>query len=304
MNTDEAIRLLAETVKVTREDVARAKTWLVQTKGGATQQLIDGWLTPQQAVVPGNTKVDLYADDSAQQITKYARAFSLRLAFHQAQWELIAAGELFPCDTFDYWQASLGYRHQGYSGGLDIKDIGCPFPKAVMFPPLASKPSTDPDIFLKGLDCMSLHDGILEAIEQALLCFQRGLYMPATVMMAAAAEATWTECGIAVAKQLSDTKLDATVNDSYASISKKIAQIQKTLQTLNGKTLLKKAGRSPADVDNAEIWTTNLRERRNALHWGKAKSFIADHSETASLMMGAPLHIGTLEAIRTMKNPG
>lgn len=85
MNTDEAIRLLSETVNVTREDIARAKAWLVQTGGGATQQLAEGWLTPQQAVVPGNASVDLYADDSAEQIAKYARAFSLRLAFHQAQ---------------------------------------------------------------------------------------------------------------------------------------------------------------------------------------------------------------------------
>lgn len=301
MNTDDATKLLETTVKVTREDIARAKAWLVQTKGGHTQQLVEEWLTLQQAVVKVNASVDLNADDSAEQIEKYARAFSLRLAFYQAQWELIATGELFPCGSFDYWQPSLGYRHQAYSGGLDIKGIiGCSFPDAVILPPLTTHHPTDHDIFLKGVDCTNLHDGILEAIEQALLCFRRGLYMPATVMMAAAAEATWTECGIAVAKHLSDAKLDATVNDSYASISKKIAQIQKTLQTPNGKKLLKKAGRSGADVDNAEIWTTNLRERRNALHWGKAKSFVADHSETASLMMGGPLHIGTLEAIRTV----
>src|SRR5262249_19740495 len=43
---------------------------------------------------------------------------------------------------------------------------------------------------------------------------------------------------------------------------------------------------------------TTLRDRRNALHWGKAKSFIADHSETATLLMAAPLHLGTLETIR------
>ena len=300
MNTNEAIQLLGETVNVTREDIARAKAWLVQTKGGTTRQLVEEWLIPQQADVPANATVDLNVDDSTEQIAKYARAFSLRLAFYQAQWELIAAGELFPHDSFDFWTPSLHYSHQSYSGGLDIKDIGCPFPEAVIRPALATKPPADPDIFLRGVDCTSLHDGILEAIKQALLCFRRGLYMPATVMIAAAAEATWIECGIAVAKQLSRTKLDATVNNPYASISKKIAEIQKTLQTPDGKALLKKAGRSLADVDDVEIWTTNLRERRNALHWGKAKSFVADHSETASLMMGAPLHIGTLEAIRTV----
>jgi hypothetical protein len=300
MKTDEASRLLRETVQVTREDIARAKAWLVQTKGGDTRQLVEEWLTPQQAVVPMNASVDLNADDSAEQIAKYAHAFSLRLAFYQAQWELIAAGELFHRGSFDGWEASLHYRLHGYSAGLDTKGIGCPFPNSVIRPPLTTKPPTDPDILLRGMDCKSLHDGILEAIEQALLCFRRGLYMPATAMLAAAAEATWIECGIAVARQLSNAKLNATVSDPYASISKKVAEIQKTLQSPDGKALLKKAGRSPADVDNAEIWTTNLRERRNALHWGKAKSFVADHSETASLIMGAPLHIGTLEAIRTV----
>jgi len=149
-----------------------------------------------------------------------------------------------------------------------------------------------------GVDSKTLHGGIREAIEQALLCFRRGLYMPATAMLAAAAEATWTECGAAVAKKLANAKLDATVSDPYASISKKVAEIRKALEAADGKELLKAAGRGGADVVNAEVWTTALRDRRNALHWGKAKSFVADHSETASLLMGAPLHVGTLEAIR------
>ena len=165
MNANEASRLLEETVKVTREDIARAKAWLVQAKRRTTQQLVEEWLTLQQAVLPLNANVDLNADDITEQIAKNARAFSIRLAFHQAQWELIASGELFPCDSFDYWHASLGHHEQRYSGGLDIKGIGCSFPKAVMCPPLTTKPPTDPDIFLKGVDCTSLHDGILEAIE-------------------------------------------------------------------------------------------------------------------------------------------
>jgi hypothetical protein len=62
--------------------------------------------------------------------------------------------------------------------------------------------------------------------------------------------------------------------------------------------LLKSADQTFARVADAEVWTTVLRDRRNALHWGKAKSFVADHSETATLLMAAPIHIGTLEAIR------
>ena len=298
MNTDVAAKKVLEAVNVTREDIARAKAWILGSEFGRTDTLIEGWLTDQKAVVPPNAKVDLMSPDCEDQIAGFARAFSIRLAFYQAQWELISAGELFPADGPNAWSANLGFTTGGHSGGLQLKNLGCPFPQSIQRPPLAPETSTDPDIFLRGIDSKTLHSGIREAVEQSLLCFRRGLYMPATVMLAAAAEATWTECGVAVAKKLSNAKLDATVNDPYASISKKVVDIQKALQAPDGKTLLKSAGRSNADVDNAEVWTTNLRDRRNALHWGKAKSFIVDHSETASLLMGAPLHIGTLEAIR------
>jgi hypothetical protein len=300
MNTDEATRMLLAAIKVTRDDIARAKAWLVEQVGGATHELVDEWLAAQKMTVPLNSKVNLMIDNGSDQVTTFARAFSIRLAFYQAQWELIGAGELFPSGSTDEWQASLGFSHYGQSGGLDVKGIRCSYPQRVMRPPLAPSPTTDPDIFLKGVNCKTLHTGILEAVKQALSCFGRGLYMPATAMLAAAAEATWTECGVAVAKKLSDARLDAIVGDPYASISKKVSEIQKAFRTADGKALAKSAGRSLADLDNAEIWTTNLRERRNALHWDKAKSFIADHAETASLLMGAPLHLGTLETIRVL----
>ena len=122
--------------------------------------------------------------------------------------------------------------------------------------------------------------------------------MPATAMLAAGAEATWTECGIAVAKNLGNSKLDAVVSDPYASISRKVLETRKAVEDPAAKPLLKSADQTFVKVRDAEVWTTVLRDRRNALHWGKAKSFVADHSETAALLMAAPLHIGTLEAIR------
>jgi hypothetical protein len=298
MSTDEAEKLLLAAVAVTREDIARAKAWLLNSGGGRTDHLVEDWLAEQKATLPRNATIDLMAPDPSDQIAGYARAFSVRLAFYQAQWELISAGEMFPAEGAGSWTASLGFRSGGHSGGLRLNNLGCSFPGGVERPPLAPEASADPDVFLRGVDCKTLHGGIREAIEQALLCFRRGLYMPATAMLAAAAEATWTECGASVAKKLANAKLDATVSDPYASISKKVTEIRKALEGADGKALLKTAGRSVADVVNAEVWTTALRERRNALHWGKAKSFVADHSETASLLMGAPLHVGTLEAIR------
>jgi hypothetical protein len=209
----------------------------------------------------------------------------------------MGAGELIPSGPPGEWKPVLEYKTTHYAGGIPLT-ITCPYPQSFAHPPLISGEPSDPDIFLKGIDCKTLHSGIREAVEQALNCFRRGLYMPATVMLAAAAEATWTECGAAVAKKLANTKLEGIINDQYSSISKKIAELRKALEQANGKSLVKDADQNSAKLNEAEVWMTVLRDRRNALHWGKAQSFIADHAETASLLMAAPLHIGTLEAIR------
>lgn len=123
--------------------------------------------------------------------------------------------------------------------------------------------------------------------------------MPATAMLAAAAEATWTECGSAIVKKLMNAKLEGVMNDPLSSISKKVREIQKALEQPNGKTLLKDTNQTIHKINDAEVWTTILRDRRNALHWSKAKNFTADHSSTGTLLLAAPLHIGTLESIRT-----
>lgn len=158
--------------------------------------------------------------------------------------------------------------------------------------------SADPDIFLQGVAISSLQDGIREAVALSLTCFSRGLYMPAMAMLAAGIEAAWTECDEAVAKKLSNSKLGGIVSDPFEGIGKKVSETHKALQHGDAKALLKAAGQSISKVDDAVIWTTTLRDRRNALHWGKAKSFIVDHADAANLLMPTPIHLGTLEAIR------
>jgi hypothetical protein len=122
--------------------------------------------------------------------------------------------------------------------------------------------------------------------------------MPATVMMAAAAEATWIECGEALAQKLGHAKLQQVVRNPFDSISKKVAEIRKVLRDPGGAAIVKAAGQSDAQLNELETWTNVLRYRRNALHWGKAKSFVVEHSDTANLLLGAPIHLRTLEAIR------
>jgi hypothetical protein len=296
MSQNEAAKHVVDHILVTREDIARAKNWLVDKPSGRTDDFLEKWMSEQKVAVP--REINIEDASSADVLSGVARAYSLRMAFYQAIWELIAAAELIQAESLTSWCATVGYKTSHGAGGLGLDHIGCSYPLSISPLPSITGWSTDTDVFLKGIDCKSLHSGIHEAMQESLLCFRRGLYMPATAMLAAAAEATWTECGIAVARRLSIAKFETIMADSYTSIAKKVSETRKVLEQSAGRQLLKDSGRTISDIDNAEVWTTVLRDRRNALHWGKAKSFVADHTETGTLLMAAPQHLRTLEAIR------
>ena len=296
LSPEAAAKHVLDAIEVTREDIARAKSWILSSDGSNTQGMVDDWL--RQQGIADVREVDTDAEDCKDRLTSVARAYSLRLAYYQAAWELVSAGMLVSCTSTGHWEPPLGYKTSRGGGGIPVKEIGCPYPERIYRLPSALATPTDVDVFLDGVDAKAIHSGILEAIGQSLTCFRRGLYMPATVMLAAAAEATWMECGAAVARNLSDQRLSGIVADSFASIAKVVTEVRKAIESKAAKPLLQKAGLTIHQVADVELWTTALRDRRNALHWGKAKSFVADHSETGTLLMGAPRHIYTLEAIR------
>jgi hypothetical protein len=250
--------------------------------------------------VPLPKSVNAEDPGSKQSLGNVSKSYSLRLAFYQALWELISVGALFPSGPAVEWSAnSIDYHTTRSRSGIDLRKLTSSHPERIERPYLVPIVSGDVDIFLKGLDVPSLDSGIHEAIEQSLKCFRRGLYFPSTVMLAAATEGAWTEMGMALAKKLPDVKLEATVGDEQIGIARKVSDIKKATETNPAsKQILMTAGKTKYNVEEAVVWTTVLRDRRNALHWGKAKSFVADHSETASLLMAAQLHLATLDALR------
>ncbi len=295
MSPNEASDTIVSRIIVTRDNIARAKVFILAAKESRTDALAEQWLQAEVGAIPKEVETHSAAADDT--LSLLARAYSLRLAFYQAIWELVCACEFFPSST-NNWQPSVTWRNPHGTGGLQLGTVNCIFPTTIQRPPLPAEPSTDPDVFLQGADCVSLHQGIREAISQSLGCFRRGLYLPAIVMLAAGAEATWIECGTAVAVKLVNKKLSTVVEDPFASLSRKVTEIKTALESPNAKGLLKAARTNLAKVTDAEVWTTTLRERRNAVHWGKAQSFIAQHSDASSLLLAAPLHLGTLEAVR------
>lgn len=297
MDEKQACRRIEAAIVPTREDVARAKQWLARNPDGDVASLADRWLSEHGHAAPSS--LDLAAADCEERLDQVARVFGVRVAFFQAVWELVAACELIATEPATEWRPGLAFSNNGYRGGLDLfRNRKVYHPRMIARAWSGPTDATDVDLFLGGVECHALHPGIREAIAQALACFQRGLYMPSIAMLAAAAEATWTECGIAVASHLGNTKLENLINEPHVGVGRKVSEIRRVLEQPDGKTLLKRAVRSASLLLDAENWTTTLRDRRNALHWNKAKNFVAEHSDCGILLMAAPRHLDTLEAIR------
>lgn len=289
-------KLLKQATTVRREDIARAKQFLLKDGYSGTDGIVNRWFQAERfepsehIVVPSPGFED--------NIAKIGRGYSLRLAVYQAVWELIASGDVAPLAVAKEWVPEVGYQIGNMRSSTRVETVKSYFVPEIFRLPRVEGMPTDTDIFLSGINCKTLDPGIREAIDQSLVCFRRGLYMPATVMLAAGVEGAWTECGLAVAKKLANTKLEALLTEQLTGIGKIVQETRKALEDGSAKSLLKAASRPLNTVQEAETWTTLLRDRRNALHWGKQKSFVADHGSTASLLMSAPLHLGTLEAIR------
>jgi hypothetical protein len=294
-------QLVLDSALVTREDIARAKDFILAEahRENGTAVLASEWIEAQVGRLATEVRMD--AEGAADSLQKHGRSAGLRLAFYQAVWELISSAQLLPAGATSGWAGpDITSRTSHGQNGLRIPGrLRCPFPEKIALPPLArSLPSSDVDVFLAESKLRDLHDGVLEAITQSLSCLRRGLYLPAIVMLAAGAEAAWFECGGAVATKLGNTKLRTVVDDPMVSLSRRVSAIKAVLSEQSAKELLRAAGTNLSRVTDAEVWTTTLRERRNAVHWGKAQTFIAQHSDASSLLLAAPLHVATLEAIR------
>src|SRR5262249_23932441 len=154
MNDQDAMNKLTAAVAVTREDIARAKTYVLASGAGKTDELADQWLQEQNLGIPRS--IDCDAPNLADVLTGVARAISVRLALYQAVWELIAAVQLISADSTRRWEPIMDYKFQSQGGGLR-PNIACSYPSSIERPPLATEPATDPDVFLQGVNCKRLH---------------------------------------------------------------------------------------------------------------------------------------------------
>jgi len=78
MTDEAATNEIMSALAVTREDIARAKVWLLQHACGQTRDLVEQWLSHQKLKVPKEVHTDL--PTSKETLAEVARVFSVRLA--------------------------------------------------------------------------------------------------------------------------------------------------------------------------------------------------------------------------------
>src|SRR5437762_1675957 len=82
MTPDEASQNLASAIEVTREEIARAKHFILGNGLGHTDTIAQGWVQTQVGNVPNEVTIDSATVSDA--LALLAQAYSLRLAFYQA----------------------------------------------------------------------------------------------------------------------------------------------------------------------------------------------------------------------------
>ena len=135
------------------------------------------------------------------------------------------------------------------------------------------------------------------------MCLAYDLYRPAAAMLGSAAEGAWIELGLALADGLEGPRFDS---DSFREemkadqpgIAKKMADIVDVYnKTELVKEIRSRAGVSAAQLRTAYVWSDEVREARNAIHFNNPGTLTNSYDKVAVLMLGAQKNLPMIYAI-------
>jgi hypothetical protein len=136
LDEEQSADFILSTIAVTREDITRAKEWVMPQKESHVRTLVDKWLDEQGLPLP--KFVNAEDPKSKQSLGNVSKSYSLRLAFYQALWELISVGDLFPSGPAIEWSAqSIDYHTSRSRSGVDLRKLTSSHPERIERPYLA-----------------------------------------------------------------------------------------------------------------------------------------------------------------------
>lgn len=318
-------------LKVSRVQVLVAKNFILDRMHNAkktierfTSEVLTDFLISQSAQQP--SPVVLHPSVPLEsQIDAVLHAFSWKLAFGEAFWELINAGVLLwrrdrwlNIQLRQKWTTIIA-GSSGVEGEWNLQDLQIACPNDVVLAPSRAIARqdvlADGDLYLQFLSIPNLHPATADYLQQAIKCFRNELYLPAVAMLGSASEVAWTALGeslvgyvdtLGLTSDISKAKRDD-LTDKLLGMGKRIPLIVEIYQQ-NYKSYFEPLGKSsgikPVELRAASTWADNVRDARNALHPSDTDRLAATYETVSMLLLATPTHLGAVyKLIDTANNP-
>lgn len=308
----EVIKKIRSRISVTQQKIIQAKAYVFDECDGSnigTEHIINA--VEKRVGVAITDKVDLSQQHIEDAVIAVAESISWRLAIGEAILDLIHEGVL--CATnyeTQHVYKTIKYKMSNFESGISSEELNINFcvPNSLCKRPSHSFTAIDilcsPDLFLHDANIPGLPKESEDALREAVCCFRHKLYTACLAMLGKASEGAWIECGLALIKAAPQgtQKMDkeqALLLDPHFGIGRKIESVLKLYERQDlFKTVLDASGMSLKDLRSVVIWSDQIRDSRNTVHYGAKAHLPNTYEIVAALLMGAVPHFKVVCTIK------
>lgn len=313
MRPEEAREAIRAAIRISPALVAQAKQAIVAAGGGRGPDLVHAFersvtSLPQPVVVHPTANTEEMIRDAAAALSARAAAIEA-VASLAAQGVLLMASGGYYEVSFDLQYTTVVPGSGGESGGWRFDDLRYHVPAEVLIAPSYRFGSElvlgDSDLFLGTLGIADVHPLVNEALREAVACFRRDLFTPCLAMLAKAIDGAWTELGLALADALPGTersradRLRDDLADPMYSLARRVHDVASLYER---RDLLddvwRQSGVRSAELRQAVIWSDQVRDSRNVVHFAAEANVPNTFEKVSVLMLAAIGHLRTLYEVR------
>jgi hypothetical protein len=281
MREDAAKAQLLGQISVKRHLVALAKQMILGRPWGSQvqfQELVDSFMRQQAVAKLDHVNLNERADPETD-LRCAAKTITCELVVAKAVAELIGQGRLMFHSQMRYRSPYQGHttvlgNSGGSTGGFQLEELSYSAPDHLIVSVGAgNQDAFEPDIFVLEAGVTTADSGVQGALKDAAACLAHDLYRPAAAMLGSAVEGAWIELGLALADGLEGSGFDSAsfreeMKADQPGIAKKMADILAEYdKTELVRQIRRRAGVSAAQLRTAYIWSDEVREARNAIHF-------------------------------------
>jgi hypothetical protein len=301
-------------VQIKRHDVIETKKFIVNhcKNRYKTIELFKKYLKHNE--ISFNMEYSHIDDENMKiKILEYSKYFSFSLAYCEAINQLINNNIFLSTNIYavaDFPISKTITTHfSGYSSGCRFNEYHIIIPGEIMKPFSKMKNDSilfDCDLYINNLKVSNLNNEIMESLEYSINCFKQELYHPTIVMLGKALEGVWTELAISLYEHIKtndtgqnyQTKIDR-IKDGKPDFSKVLNDVYNYLRS-NLDSHLNGIKFNMLYLKEAFIWSTEIRNARNAIHINVSSPVKDTYVTTAIHLIIAQRYIKFLYKLKKM----